>query len=80
MSTKPADRTTLTGLTHLQEAVMIAAWRRHPKIFYHADSLPHGVYRSLVMLGLLRPRHGGYLLTDEGDHLIRGVARNGSKR
>ena len=32
--------------------------------------VPHGVYRSLVIRGLLRPWHGGYELTPEGHDAI----------
>jgi len=79
MGTKPIDRRTESGLSVLQEELLIAAWRVNPKILYPLPRVPHGVARSLVMRGFLRPRHGGYLLTEEGDHLIRGVARHGSR-
>ena len=64
---------TASGLTPLQQHVMVAAWLEHR--IGNNRHIPNGVYRSLRMLGLLRECGGHYELTDEGDAVIRGVAQ-----
>jgi len=63
---------TASGLTKLQQHVMVAAWIEHA--IGRNPHIPNGVYRSLRMMGLLRECGGHYELTAEGDHLIRGIA------
>jgi hypothetical protein len=60
------------SLTQLQQHVMVGAWRHHG--VDRNRFIPYGVYRSLVIRGLLVYDHGHYELTEYGDHLIHDVA------
>ena len=64
---------TASGLTPLQQHVMVAAWIEHQ--IGRNRHIPYGVYRSLVIKGLMIFTHDHYELTQEGDAVIRGVAR-----
>jgi hypothetical protein len=61
------------SLTHLQQHVMVDAWRHHG--VDRDRHIPYGVYRSLQIRGLITYAHGHYELTEYGDHLIRELCQ-----
>lgn len=71
---KKATRTE-HGLTVLQERVLLSArWGGHHE---PRKEIPHGVYRSMVIKGLIHmpPREYVYLLTPEGLNLTERILR-----
>jgi hypothetical protein len=50
-------------LTALQQLVLAAA---ADVDFMYAGTIPHGVFRALIIRGLMESMHGGFALTDEG--------------
>jgi hypothetical protein len=75
MATKRVPRNNC-GLTKRQKMVLLAAARWPKGIIPNNRSVgAQGVYRSLVMLGLLRYGKGNFLLlTEEGREVIRKYA------
>jgi len=63
---------TVSGLTPLQQHVMVAAWTEHQ--IGRNRHIPYGVFRSLVIKGLLMSADNHYELTSEGDAVIRDIA------